>query len=204
MAKTMSKTDLLERMIAAHEALEQRLERLNEGQMIDVDVYDGLTVKDVLAHLAAWMRLEIGWIEATRRGETPTILAPGYELGDGDNEAVINRLNTHFYQTHQAEALADVRTEFQASHAALLALVQSMPETELTDPHRFPWCRGRPVWRSIALNTYRHYQEHIDLLDRISDDDRSIFWYLYLEDSGQTHGVGNNSEGSKPSCFKRG
>lgn len=165
MTKTMSKAELLERMAAAHEALEQRLSELDEGQMIDIDVYDGLTIKDVLAHIAAWMRLEIDWIEATRRGDTPTLLAPGYELGDGDSEAVINRLNAYFYRTHQTEPLADIRAEFQASYGALLALVQSMPETELTDPHRFPWYRGRPVWRSIALNTYRHYQEHIDLVD---------------------------------------
>ncbi len=165
MSKTMSKTELLERMTAAHEALEQRLAGLDDSQMIDVEVYDGLTVKDVLAHLAAWMRLEIGWIEATRQGETPTLLAPGYELGNGDNDAVVDRLNAHFYETHRATALADVQAEFQASHAALLALVRSMPETELTDPHRFPWCRGRPVWRSIDLNVYKHYQEHIELID---------------------------------------
>ena len=156
------KSDLLAHMQRALDPYEQAISRFTPEQMLDTGMDNGSSFKDLLAHLSAWERLEIYWLEASLRGEQPARYYPGFEVTDTDPEVVINRLNAAIYQRHKDDLLTDVLKDFSSTHQRLVALVESLPEEILTNPQAFSWWRGEPVWISIAHNTYLHFQDHLD------------------------------------------
>jgi hypothetical protein len=68
-----------------------------------------------------------------------------------------------------------VRAAFDRSFQHVLERVQALSEEQLTDPHRYDWLKGQPLWRRITRGpAYGHYQAHLaDLLQRV--DPRA--WY---------------------------
>jgi hypothetical protein len=61
--------------------------------------------------------------------------------------------------------LGIVQINEKEAYEAILAIVENAPDADLFDPDRFPWCRGEPFYRWIAVNTNEHYNDHLpDLL----------------------------------------
>ena len=110
------------------------------------------SVKDVLAHLVDWEQRCLNWIEASFRGETPETPAPGMTWKD------IDILNQQIFAKHRNRTLEAVLDEFNSSYQAILKTVEDISEEDLTNPHRFGWRAGRPLWKLIASNTYNHYR----------------------------------------------
>ncbi|HEY7418766.1 MAG TPA: ClbS/DfsB family four-helix bundle protein, partial [Ktedonobacteraceae bacterium] len=54
--------------------------------------------------------------------------------------------------------------ELHATYHEVVALVESMSNEGLNEP--LDWMDGRPISASIEGNTYGHYQEHIDHIER--------------------------------------
>lgn len=163
-ADYMPKPQLLSQMREAYAEIELLLASLSPAQMTGPSVYDQLTVKDVLAHLASWLRLEADWLETSLRGEPVQRFAPGYEEDGVNSEANMHRLNEHLYEEHKDRPLEAVLGDFHAAYRRLVAIVESMPEADLNDPQRFAWWSHGPIWRSIAANSYEHFQEHAELI----------------------------------------
>jgi hypothetical protein len=160
----MDQAELLKLIVESYEHMERLIDSMDEAQLIQPGVYDNLSTKDILAHLSAWERMAADWIGAALCGEKPVLYAPGFEVSDPDDEAVMHRLNDHIYQENHDRPLAEVLTQFRATHLHTLVLVQALSEVDLNDPHRFEWCNSRPLWTLIAVNTYEHYEEHILLI----------------------------------------
>lgn len=161
----MDKAALLEAMNQGFDELEALLATIDQEQMIRPSVYDDLSVKDILAHISAWERLLIGWIETSLCGDVaPVIYAPGFEVGDGDRWQTIHRLNQHIYEEHKDRPLDLVLIDLRVMHVHMVELVSALPEGDLMEPGRFDWRGGEPLWPSIAANSYEHYREHIELI----------------------------------------
>jgi len=158
----VSKPELLAHMLSAIDTYEQVIARLTVEQMLDTGMDNGVSFKDLLAHLSAWVHLELNWLEASFRGEQAERYAPGFEITDRDPEDVINHLNSAIYQAHKDDPLPDVLRDFRLSHQRFYTLVQALPESTLNNPQAFDWWRGEPVWTSIAHNSYLHFQDHLD------------------------------------------
>ncbi len=165
----MTKSTLLT-MLQENRALFQRtLAQVSKAQMTQPLAEGQWAGKDILAHLTAWNHRLIGWIQAAARNETPAIPEPGATWDDED------QLNAKtFSETHQIP-LADVREAFERSFQQLLEQVQALSEEQLTDPQRYGWLNGQPLWRRITRGPgYGHYQAHLaDLVQRT--DQRA--WY---------------------------
>lgn len=160
----MDQAELLKLIAESHDQMERLLASMDERQLTQPGVYDNLSVKDILAHLSAWERLADDWIGAGLCGERPVVYTPGFEVNDPDDEAIMHLLNDHIYQENRDRPLAEVLTQFRATHFHTLELVQALSEIDLNDPNRFDWCNSRPLWTLIAVNTYEHYEEHIVLI----------------------------------------
>lgn len=50
--------------------------------------------------------------------------------------------------------------DFQDSYQQSLKAVEALSEEDLTDPNRFDWREGEPLWVMVAANTFWHYKEH--------------------------------------------
>lgn len=147
-----SKAELLGAVREERAALEEAVDALEEGQMLDPVFDGGWSVKDTLAHITAWEQLMIGWVEQSLRGEEPQRPVTGDDW--------VDRLNARLYEENADRPLDEVLEEFAGSYQEALALVERLEEDDLFDPERFPWRDGSPLWQMVAANTNWHYKDH--------------------------------------------
>jgi hypothetical protein len=153
MAEQIDKATLLNEVRTNYAALEAILASLDKTQYFTEGVIPGWSLKDILAHIASWQHRLLKWLEAAVRNEEPAISGP-------NNVKEMDALNAQFYQENKALPLDEVLTDFRTTHQHIMDIVQAMPEEDLLNPHRFAWSKGEPLWKSIAGDTYEHYQEH--------------------------------------------
>ncbi len=161
----MEKQEILQVMQTEFTALDALVRDLDPALLSTPGVYDQLAIKDVLAHLAAWARLEAGWLEASARGAPVVRFTPQFPLGSGPDETVMDALNAAIFAANRGRPAAAILADWRAAHAALVAAVTPLSEATLNDPQAFAWWPGEPVWTSIAGNSSDHYQEHRALIE---------------------------------------
>ena len=157
MPETIKKAELLDKIQTGYNEFENLLTPLSEEQMTVPEVNDSWSIKDNIAHLAAWQGYLLTQLHGVLDDKEPPEFMPGLSTEDEVNE--------HFYQENKERPLADVLATFRSLFQSLLATIQVMDEETLNAP--FPWRKnGNPVWSSIAGNTYGHYQEHGEIIRR--------------------------------------
>jgi len=149
----MNKQELAEITRSSRRALDEQLTGLSDEQMLRPGVMDDWSIKDVLAHISAWERMFIGWIEALMRGEKP-------DRPEFFTDEWTDKVNARVYSENRDRPLPDVRTESRASHEAILAMIDRLSDADLFDPQRFPWAQGREMAPWLRANADEHYDEH--------------------------------------------
>ncbi len=120
----------------------------------------GWTAKDHVAHLTAWAGSMIAVLDGRPRweaiGVTPEVWQTITDTYDVINAAIQAR--------HRDTLPAEVRTDFDGTHRALVARIESMATADLVRPyvHFQPWATGRddPLYGYLLGNTVGHYDEH--------------------------------------------
>jgi hypothetical protein len=156
----MNKIEIMKLIPSEREALEGVLVRLSEEQMSQPGVENNWSVKDILAHITDWEGRMVQWIEETLRGEAPQRPAPGMTWDD------LDRLNEQTYLLNKDRDLRDVLADFHRSYERAYSVVEALPEEDLIDPQRFAWRKGDPLWHMVAGNTWEHYQEHRESIEK--------------------------------------
>lgn len=147
-----NRTDLLRQIREERAELVQALARVPAAARTKPLLDGGWSVKDALAHIAAWERMMVEWVEVTLRGETPDRPVTGDDW--------VDQLNAALYEKHKEMSLADVQSLFATSHKRAYAIARRLSEEELFEPDRFVWRQGSPLVVLIAANTCWHYPEH--------------------------------------------
>ncbi len=132
--------------------LEALLARFSQQEQEQVLLTNGWSIKDLLAHLTFWQARVVAIYGHLLGGPAPEP-APGSLTTD--------ELNAQVYTANHDLSLADVSAREQASHQAVLDLIDAAPEEDLIDRKRFAWTKGRPFTDWIEGNTAGHYQEHM-------------------------------------------
>lgn len=104
---------------------------------------DGWSLKDVVAHIAAWQRYSSGRLAAIGRGE-PDPGPPGVE--DDFNAAARESSRTRSWE--------DVRAEAEWAHEAFVRTIETVPQDALARDDGL----GAFV---VAVNGVEHYEEHL-------------------------------------------
>lgn len=107
------------------------------------------SVKDNLAHIAAWKQALADNLAAAHRGES---------VQRSDD---FNLTNAGIFAAHQNDTWEQVLAELEAGCLALSAQVELLSETELLSSETFPWSNGRPLWRNIAGTGAVHPFSHL-------------------------------------------
>jgi hypothetical protein len=154
----MDKGQLLAEMNSGYTALETVLALLDQQQMTTPGVNGDWTIKDILAHLAAWQNYLVIQLQAAARNEVPAIQGI---LGDEDEGSAIDRLNAGFYEENKSRPLDDVMADLRTTYRQIEDGVQALNGEDLFEPKRFAWMKGNALWELVAGNTYEHYQEHL-------------------------------------------
>ena len=155
----MTKAELLAAIDAERRHFETVLARVGENRIAEPGVQEAWSVKDILAHIAAWEKRMIRWVGEALRGAVPEMPGPGLTWDD------VDRLNAETYQRDRNRALDDVLADFHFATEEAIRTVEAAPEEDLIEPTRFAWRKGSPLWKMVAANTWWHYREHGEAIE---------------------------------------
>ena len=114
--------------------------------VLENNLPNGWSVKDVLAHIAAWEWRCASLLDASH--DTKALLK-----AQPDVEA----LNREIYEERKEWGWEEVEYDFRAAHQTLLEAIGKLPPQQLADEF---------VQRTIADETWEHYEEHLEDLRR--------------------------------------
>jgi hypothetical protein len=161
--KTPTRAEMARLIAEQRQLLEDALAKLTPRQMTQPGVTDaGWSAKDVMAHLAEWEQMFLGWHRAGLRGEVPITPAPGYTWSWNS----LHALNERIYRKHRRKSLAAVRHYFHESHQDVLREFERMSEDDLNRPGRWAWTGKGTLAGALTANTWRHYHWARTLIDK--------------------------------------
>ena len=155
-----NKVELLARIQATHQQLDDLLAPLSEKRMDRHILESNWALKDVLAHITFWEQRLLVMLRNAARGETtPSLLAP-----DEDWQVGVDRVNAEAFAANQHRMVADIRADYHASFNEVVATLTATPEEALFAPTGYAHLFDESVIGIIAGNTYGHYEEHLPMV----------------------------------------
>ena len=152
-----TRSELLRLVREGRAQLEADIARFSETEMLAAEPGQW-SIKDTLAHIAAWDRRACAIFAAASRAEVPTDLIT--------SDADVDRFNAAAYERGRDLPLADVLAEFHAAFAESMTWIDRLPDDLLLDPARVPWNGDNSLAWTLAANTFWHYPEHAERLKR--------------------------------------
>jgi hypothetical protein len=149
----MNKGELLEKLEQSRTDFLEILEPLSEEQLLQPTLAGGWSVKDSLVHLMLWEAELIKLLFQTHQGRTPKTILNGNETDD--------EINARWYTQHKDRTLEQALEDFENIRNQTIHRIESFSERDLTDPIRYKWLNGKPLWRWIAASTFEHEAEHV-------------------------------------------
>ncbi len=159
-AQPQEKAELLERIERARASLDEVIDGLSDGQLSAPGPDGAWSVKDHLAHLAAWEQGIAALLQRRPRYGAMQLDEKTYLSTDADG------LNAIIYQQNKGRSLGEVRAAFRQAQRELLAALGGLTDTDLSktyshyQPDEPGEDSGAPIVSWIAGNTYKHYDEH--------------------------------------------
>jgi hypothetical protein len=153
----MTKEELLQRIEAGWTRLQRSLDGLTEEQMHTPGVVEEWTIKDVLAHITAWQTRLITAMFKVGKGFTPETIEGG---------RTVDQMNAMWYREMKDRPFEQVWDDLELSYDQLLRRLEDFSEKDLFDPRRYKWMKGQPFERYIAGDSYEHYEEHAEQIEK--------------------------------------
>ena len=153
------KSDLLDVIHTERERLDKLIELLADDQMIAAGVEASWSVKDILAHIAAWERVAYDRIQAALSGESlnfPLI----------KSDADVDQFNADVCAKNKDRSLEKVMKEYHESHQDFLDLIETLQDEFLASPLPFDWAGKLTAQVMISANTHWHYIEHAETISK--------------------------------------
>jgi tetratricopeptide (TPR) repeat protein len=151
----MNKTKFLERLRAARVLMEDAFADLSEAETSQTGTFEHWSAKDTVAHIAAWNQRYVDWLRPLAEGK------PFAESGPESANEDWERANARIFAENQPRSWSEIRDEARRAGQQMLDLVLLVSEEDLTDPQRFAWTNGRPLWRRINGAFVAHPQIHL-------------------------------------------
>jgi len=168
-----SKTELLERMREGREVWDGLIAQVPDSAINTPALPGGWSVKDLMAHVAAYENWTAAQIRAASEGREPTNLELyGVEDVPEDPEGWdLDRLNATIYDRYAATPPADVRSFSVRAFADLVAAVEAVPDQDFLASDAQAWTSGETLLQLVPGQTYAHYAHHLDDLRSIAGQD---------------------------------
>lgn len=164
---SVNKENVLSKIKASYSRLYDFVEGLEGGAITKSLEQDDWTIKDVLAHIAAWENVLGGFhIQAQ-----PFDQVVGMESADyWDTQQDV--INEGFYQRYRDWTGEQVVSFARATHEHLIEILEALPEGALSEPPAHYGAEApqqNPLINYIVGNTYEHYEEHLTTIREILD-----------------------------------
>ncbi len=143
----MKKTELRERIRESHQKLTRALEGLTEEQATRKGLNPQWSIKDALAHIAAW---EIEGARTIREIQQGTWKPQRFD------KQMIDDFNARAVEERSARSMPQVREEFDAAHQEMERLIESLPD-EVDEKS--------PTYKYIEGVTFHHHESHAEQIE---------------------------------------
>ena len=120
------------------------------------------SVKDLLAHVAAYERWMAGNIQAVNEGRLPTdaeLYDEGQVLDSGDPYD-LDTLNASIYEHFHGKSWPEIRAFAGDAYARLIEAVSNAPEENFEREGLHPWLDNGSLLSRLPELTYGHYADH--------------------------------------------
>ena len=148
----MRRAEVLAELKSENEAWERLLADIGEDRMEEPGVAGPWSIKDIVAHLAAWRRRTVGRIEAVANAQPEP--APEWPAGLADDDEI----NAWFHARDRGKSMREVLDESRGVFQRLVSAIEKLPDDALDDPARFPWMQGTPVTGATLFGHF--HDEH--------------------------------------------
>ncbi|MBN1312110.1 MAG: ClbS/DfsB family four-helix bundle protein [Anaerolineae bacterium] len=136
----------------SHTGLLDTLTGLTPEQMSQPGVTGVWSVKDILAHLAAWEAEVVKALNQVQNRQAPSML----------NIEDIDEWDEEQYHINVERPLEVIRTDLAGVHKMLHHMIEDFDERALIDNRRYPWMEGEPLWFLVEDAVILHKQEHAE------------------------------------------
>ena len=149
----MDKTEVLEALENGREEFLDLIEGLSEGEMQQPGVAGDWSIKDILAHLSRWEGelVKLLWQAGQGSGKPSTM-----QFSPVD----VDEINARWWAQSRDRPLESVLGDFHAVRTQTVRRVEAFSNKDLTDPKRFPWLEGKPLWEWVESDSFGHEAEH--------------------------------------------
>lgn len=154
-------TELLNQIETGWQELMAVVARLDPAAMT-TPAADGWTPKDQLAHLAHW---EDWLLRHHMAGEA------AHDIFQVDAQLLeefdVDQMNALVLERNRQRSVDEVMAELQQTHAQVVKTLTELPFADLLRPRYADDAEARPLLGWVAGDTYEHYQEHREILERL-------------------------------------
>jgi hypothetical protein len=148
----MNKNDLIEKIAQSRADFMELLEPFSEEELVVPSLTNGWSIKDMLVHLMLWEAELIKLLFQAQQGRVPQTALLSNESDD--------IINARWHAQHKARDLEQALKDFDTIRDQTIRRVEEFSETDLTNPLRFRWLDGKPLWQWIVASTTEHEEEH--------------------------------------------
>ena len=168
-----SKRELLERMRAGREEWDALIAQIPETTLTRPVLTGGWSVKDLIAHVAAYEKWTAAQIRAANEDRAPSDMELyGVEERPSDPEGWdLDRQNAAIYAQYKNMPLSEVMAFSGAAFGDLVAAIEMVSDEDIARPGAQPWAGDAALLEIVPGQCYAHYEQHIDDLKSISGDD---------------------------------
>ncbi len=167
------KSELLERMQAGREEWDALIAQIPDSALTAPVLSGGWSVKDLIAHVAAYENWTAAQIRAANEGRAPTNgeLYGTEETPDYPEGWDIDRQNALIYAQYKETPLAEVMTFSSQAFVDLVAAVEAVSDEDVARTGAQSWTGDTTLLEIIPGQCYAHYAHHADELRSIAGDE---------------------------------
>ncbi len=151
MPKPTNKSELLAEIQKERGKLESLLDSIPASKK-HLEVCDGMSVKDFLAHRAEWAAMMMEWYAEAKAGREPKVPHEDYKWNQ------LPELNAQIQKTYVRASLKKMEAYFAESHDELFELASSMTNAELYDKGVYSFTKSTNLAAYINSATAAHYR----------------------------------------------
>lgn len=156
----LTKSELMDAIHKERARLEKALASFSEAQKAEKILENGWSVKDLMAHIAAWERVGFDIVQAARNSVAlKTYVSKVFES--------IDNFNSKTYEKNKNKTLSKIEIEFQAAHKDFFTLIKTLDDDFITSNLPFDGADKLSVQYMISANTHLHYSEHTKALEAL-------------------------------------
>jgi hypothetical protein len=165
-----TKEELLHRLRGERLAFDNLVATVPEEVAIGPNLPDGRSVKDLLAHIAAYERWTAAQMRAANEGRAPTDMELyGREsLPPEAQEWDLDQINAAIREQYQDLTYSEAREFAGSAFNELVEAIEATSEDDLLRSGAQAWVQETNLMAAIPGQSYAHYAMHLDDLKTVA------------------------------------